>query len=378
MLSSQEISRYSRHLLLSEIGIEGQDKLKSARVLVIGAGGLGCPVLLYLTAAGVGNIGIVDFDLIDETNLQRQILFDSSDVGKPKAETAKIKLVKQNPFVGIEVFNTKLSTENALQIFFGYDIIIDGTDNFATRYLVNDACFILKKILISGFIFKFEGQVTVFDFKRKNIPTYRCLFPSPPSPELALSCSEIGVIGVLPGIIGTLMANETIKVIVGIGEILSGKLLIWDALSMNTQTLEFERNAEAVKLIPKTELEFREMDYEYFCGSKKQDSSVQEISVNELFDLILSNEKIQIVDVREPNEPPEITGLNAIKIPLGEIEERSSEILRNEKVIVICKSGIRSAKAIEILQNKFAFKNLFNLKGGVIEWIMNANETQKA
>ncbi|MBL0309315.1 MAG: molybdopterin-synthase adenylyltransferase MoeB [Bacteroidetes bacterium] len=377
MLSKQEISRYSRHLLLPEIGMIGQEKLKNSRVLVIGAGGLGCPVLLYLTAAGVGNIGIIDFDLIDETNLHRQILFDSSDIGKPKAEVAKAKLQKQNPLVDIVVLNTKLSTQNALEIFSTYDIIVDGTDNFATRYLVNDACFILKKILVSGSIFRFEGQVAVFDFRKDNVPTYRCLFPSPPSPDLAPSCSEAGVIGVLPGIIGTLMANETIKVITGIGEILSGKLLVMNVLNMNFQTLEFERDSEAINTIPKTEIEFKKMDYEYFCGRRKQDSSVHNISVDELMELILSKEKIQIVDVREINESPIITLLNDLKIPLGEIEERAHEISRDRKVIVICQSGIRSAQAIEILQNQFAFKNLFNLKGGVMEWVMNVNKTEK-
>ncbi len=377
MLSKQEISRYNRHLLLPEIGMKGQEKLKSARVLVMGAGGLGCPVLLYLTAAGIGTIGIVDFDVVEESNLQRQTIFDVSDIGKPKTEIVKAKLQKQNPFIEIQVFNTKLSTENALEIFSEYDIIIDGTDNFATRYLVHDACFLLHKTLVSGSIFRFEGQVCVFDFRKENAPTYRCLFPSPPSPELAPSCSEAGVVGVLPGVIGTLMANETIKWLTGIGEILTGKLLVLNVLNMNFQTVEFDRNTESVKAIPKTEVEFKQMDYEYFCGSKVKDVSVKEISAGELLDLISAEQNIQILDVREKEEQPEIEALNDLKIPLGEIAEHASEIARDKKVIVICKSGIRSTRAIEILQIKYGFKNLYNLKGGVMEWIMIENKTQR-
>lgn len=376
MLSNQEISRYSRHILLSEIGMMGQEKLKDAKVLVIGAGGLGCPVLLYLTAAGVGKIGIVDFDVIDETNLQRQILFDNADVGKPKAETAKDKLQKQNPFVEIEVINTKLSTNNAIELFSGYDIIIDGTDNFATRYMVNDACFILKKVLISGSIFRFEGQIAVFDFRKENAPSYRCLFPSPPSPDQAQGCSETGVIGVLPGIIGTLMANETIKVITEIGDILSGKLLVLDVLNMNFQTLGFERNLDAINAIPKTEIEFKEMDYEYFCGSKNKQILIREITVGEMLELILLRENIQILDVREPGEKPDIEQLNDLKIPLGEIEEYNNKISKDKKVIVFCKSGKRSKAAIELLQTNYGFKNLFNLKGGVMEWMVMTAKTK--
>ncbi len=377
MLSKEEISRYSRHLLLSEIGIEGQAKLKNARVLVIGAGGLGCPVLLYLTAAGVGHVGIIDFDMIDESNLQRQILFDSSTIGKPKTEIAKAKLQNQNPFVKIKIFNIKLTIENAFELFSAYDIIVDGTDNFTTRYLVNDACYLLHKTLVSGSIFRFEGQISVFDFIRKDTPTYRCLFPSPPSPELAPSCSEAGVIGVLPGIIGTLMANETIKLIVGIGEILVGRLLILNSLNMNFQTLEFERNTEAIKAIPKTEVEFKKMDYEYFCGNKTVQNSILEISVDELNTLISSQEKIQIVDVRELGEQPDVSTLHSLNIPLGEIENRAAEISKDKKVIVVCRSGIRSAYAIELLQSKYGFENLFNLKGGVSEWMMCENQTEK-
>lgn len=377
MLSKEEILRYNRHLLLPQIGLAGQQRLKNARVLVIGAGGLGCPVLQYLCAVGMGHIGIVDFDVVEETNLQRQVLFNVTDIGKPKAETLKEKLQRQNPYVRIEVFNTKLSTENALEIFSSYEIIIDGTDNFATRYLVNDASFLLKKILISGSIYKFEGQVSVFDFTSENSPTYRCLFPAPPNAEHALSCEEVGVIGVLPGIVGTLMANETIKIIVGIGETLSGKVLMLNALSTNFQTVEFERNPEAVKAIPQTESAFKRMDYEFFCGNKNEDTHIREISTTELYSLISSKAEIQILDVREIEEQPEIADWNSLKIPLREIENRAEEISRDKKTIVVCKVGMRSQRAIEILQSKCAFKNLYNLKGGVMEWIKTTNKTQK-
>ena len=246
MLTEKEISRYSRHLLLPEIGHEGQQKLKNARVLVIGAGGLGCPVLMYLVAAGVGKIGIVDFDRVDETNLQRQVLFDVADIGSSKSEVAKHKLSGQNPLIEIESIQQRVTNQNAIGIFSGYDIVVDGTDNFSTRYLVNDACVLLDKTLVSGSIFKFQGQISVFNFKNEKGergPTYRCLFPTPPPSGSILSCSETGVLGVLPGILGTLMANEVIKIIAGIGEVLSGKVLLIDALTMNFQTITIARSA---------------------------------------------------------------------------------------------------------------------------------------
>ncbi len=377
MLSNKEISRYNRHILLSEIGREGQEKLKSSRVLVIGAGGLGCPVLLYLTAAGVGTIGIIDFDTIEESNLQRQTLFDDADIGQPKAEVAKLKLERKNPYVKIKAYQKQLSVGNALELFSNYDIVIDGTDNFATRYMVNDACFLLKKVLVSGSIFKFEGQVIVFDFRQENSPTYRCLFPSPPSPDQALSCAEIGVMGVLPGIIGALLANEAIKTIVGIGKVLTGRLLVMNTLSMDIQTLDFERNKEAIEAIPLTKAEFKEMDYAYFCGERRANTDIKEISADHLFAKINANERLQIIDVRATNEEPQTPMLNSIKIPLEEILDRADEIETDKNVIVICRSGIRSAKAIDLLQHKLNHKHLFNLQGGVMEWILKVNEIQK-
>jgi sulfur-carrier protein adenylyltransferase/sulfurtransferase len=379
MLNEKEIVHYSRHILLSEIGRVGQEKLKNARVLVVGAGGLGCPVLMYLTAAGVGKIGIVDFDKVDETNLQRQVLFDVSDIGKQKARIAREKLVQQNPHIEILDINLKLSTANALYLFSDYTIIVDGTDNFSTRYLVNDACVLLEKTLVSGSIFKFQGQLSVFNYRGENGsfgPTYRCLFPSPPPAGSTPSCSEIGVMGVLPGIIGTLMANETIKIITGVGEILSGKILLFDSLNMNFQTIEIERNPEAIKSMPRNKEAFKQMDYEFFCGVDTSTSTIKEISAEELLALLSVHKNIQVLDVRETQEHPQVPALSALNIPLGDIEKHVSLIPRDKQVVVFCRGGTRSRKAIELLSSKHDFDNLYNLKGGVIEWIKICNKKQ--
>ncbi len=366
MLTEKEIARYSRHLLLPEIGTAGQEKLKSARVLVLGAGGLGCPVLQYLAAAGIGKIGVLDFDKVDESNLQRQVLYDTQDVSTPKAEAAKQKLSRQNPLIDIESLCERLTIKNALSIFANYDLIVDGTDNFSTRYLVNDACGLLGKPFISGAIFKFSGQVSVFNFKQG--PTYRCLFPAPPEPGSVPGCSETGVLGVLPGIIGTLMANEAIKLITGTGDLLSGKLLMVDALSLNFQTLSIKRNEEALGQVPKNAEEFMKQDYDLFCGLKKKDSLFKEISAAELHRLIYAKENIQLLDVRDKNELPLLPELKDLHIPLKEIHSHPEKISRDKKVIVFCRSGARSRKAIELLSDKFGFQNLYNLKGGAMEW----------
>lgn len=379
MLTEKEITRYSRHLLLSEIGKQGQEKLKNSRVLVIGAGGLGCPVLMYLTAAGVGKIGVIDFDKVDESNLQRQVLFDVNDIGKPKSEVAKEKLSRQNPLIKIESVNDKLTVKNALDIFFNYDIIMDGTDNFSTRYLVNDACVLLDKILVSGSIFKFQGQISVFNHKDetgKYGPTYRCLFPSPPSAGSVPSCSEIGVMGVLSGIIGTLMANETIKIITHIGKILSGKVLLFDALALNFHTIEIKRNPVAISLMPSV-AEFKKADYDFFCGIEKNHTAINEISAMELFAIISARADIRILDVREPDELPLVSEFHDLMIPLGKIEQHIERIPHDKKVIVICRNGNRSRRAIELLSEKYGFSNLYNLKGGVLEWIITVSEKQK-
>lgn len=371
MLNKEEIARYSRHLLLSEIGTTGQEKIKSAKILVIGAGGLGCPALQYLTAMGVGVIGIIDFDKVEESNLQRQILYSIEDIRKLKTEAAVSKLSKQNPFVKFNSYPVRLDNQNAIEFFSQYDLIIDGTDNFATRYLVNDACVILNKPLIYGSIYKFEGQVSVLNYtdsSGQTGPTYRCLFPTPPLSGSIPNCSEIGVLGVLPGIIGTLQATEAIKIISGIGEPLSGKLLLFDALVMSFQVIGISRNNEWGNSAPKNIEEFLRMDYEYFCGNKNSESSTKSISADELKLIIENNSEIQLLDVREPFEEPQISELMDLKIPLGDIHNQTHLISKKKKVIVFCKSGSRSKRAIEILEKDFGFTNLHNLEGGVISW----------
>jgi adenylyltransferase/sulfurtransferase len=368
MLNPKEINRYSRHIILSEIGMKGQEKLKQAKVLMVGAGGLGCPVLQYLAAAGVGTMGISDDDKVDETNLHRQVLFSTDDIGRNKAEVAKEKLSKYNPYIHLISHPLHLTSENALKIIYQYDLVIDGSDNFPTRYLVNDACVMLNKPLVFGSIFKFEGQVSVFNYK--NGPTYRCLFPEPPvsSPN----CAEIGVLGVLPGIIGTLMANEALKIILGIGKILSGKLFVLDALNFQTQLISFEKNPENSKI---TTL----IDYDDFCKTRSENFSqvsnsekvggreFKEISANELKKLFDDKKDFQLIDVREEWEYAS-ENLGGENIPLGSIEKNIDKILKEKQVIVYCRSGNRSKKAIEILQHKYGFTNLYNLSGGIEAW----------
>ncbi len=368
MLNKEEISRYSRHISLSQIGIAGQEKLKAAKILVIGAGGLGCPILQYITAAGVGEIGIVDFDTVEESNLQRQLLFNNEDIGKFKSEVAAEKLKKQNPYIKFNIHNLELNNQNAIQIFNNYDVIIDGTDNFSTRYLINDACYILKKPLIYGSIYKFEGQVSLFNFLEKNGtlgPNYRCLFPEPPSPEVAPNCSEIGVLGVLPGIIGALQANEALKLVLNIGENLSGKLLHFDALSMAFYKMDIYNNNVEI-LIPGNENEFENFDYNFFCGLS---ANLKSISADELVIFLHNKDCIQLLDVRETDEIPIISELKDLSIPLSKIEEKVSSISKDKKVIVYCKSGKRSKAAINLLQTKFKFNNLYNLDGGINKWL---------
>ncbi|MES2285656.1 MAG: molybdopterin-synthase adenylyltransferase MoeB [Bacteroidota bacterium] len=371
MLNKEEIARYSRHLLLPEIGVTGQEKIKTAKVLVIGAGGLGCPALQYLTAMGIGEIGIVDFDIVEESNLQRQILYSLEDIGKLKTEAAVSKLSKQNPFVKFNSYPVRLDNQNAIELFSGYDLILDGTDNFATRYLVNDVCVLLNKPLVYGSIYKFEGQVSVLNYTNSEGqpgPTYRCLFPSPPASGSILNCSEIGVLGVLPGIIGTLQATEAIKIISGIGEPLSGRLLLFDALAMNFQVIEIARNNEWINSAPKNIEEFLKTDYEYFCGNKNSESSTKSISADELKSILENNIEVQLLDVREPFEEPQISELIDLQIPLGDIHNHADLISKEKKVIVFCKSGSRSKRAIEILEKDFGFTNLHNLEGGITTW----------
>jgi molybdopterin/thiamine biosynthesis adenylyltransferase/rhodanese-related sulfurtransferase len=351
MLSAQEQHRYARHLILPEIGLEGQQKLKQAKVLVIGAGGLGCPVLQYLTAAGVGSIGIIDFDKVDESNLQRQVLYNAEDVGKYKVEVAKEKLQKQNPYIQLTAINYQLSSKNALDIISQYDIVVDGSDNFATRYLINDTCVILHKILVFGSIYKFDGQVSVFNFQ--NGPTYRCLYPDSPIDGEMANCAEVGVIGVLPGIIGTLQANEVIKIITEIGETLSGKLLTFDALTMQFNTFEIIANPDSRKI---TKL----IDYDFFCGTMK------EISAQELKEKIKQKEDFQLIDVREENEY-QVKNISGILIPLDTLQANLHKINKEKEIIVHCASGARSKKAITILKEN-GFTKISNLKNGLLDF----------
>jgi len=364
--SKEELERYSRHLIIPEFNIEGQRKLKNAKVLIIGSGGLGSPLLLYLTAAGVGTIGIVDFDVVDETNLQRQVLFSVDDVGQSKASSAIKRLKGLNPHVNFIEHNTRFTSENALEILSQYDVVADGTDNFPTRYLVNDASVILQKPNVYASIFRFEGQVSVFNYTDKNGnvgPNYRDLFPTPPPPGLVPSCAEGGVIGVLPGIIGSLQANEVIKVITGVGEPLSGRLFLFDALTFETRTLKVHKDPEqepVVKLI----------DYEMFCGIGEPDeeqSKVKEITVQELESLRDQREAYQLIDVREPYEY-EIANLEGLLIPLSEVQEKVDQIASDKKVVIHCRSGARSAQAIRDLEKAFGFTNLYNLKGGILAY----------
>lgn len=371
MLSQDEKNRYSRHLNLAEIGIEGQEKLKQSRVLVIGAGGLGCAVLQYLTAVGVGTIGIVDFDVVDESNLQRQILYTIDDIGKSKVECSVKRLSQQNPFVKFVPYNSKLTNKNAIDIIRDYEIVVDGTDNFATRYLVNDACVLLKKPLVYGSIHKFEGQVTVFNYPTKEGnpgPTYRCLFPNSLSQESAPNCSEIGVLGILPGIIGTLQASEVIKIIVGIGDVLSGQLTILNVLTMQFFVISFEQNKSKPELMPVNIDQFKNFDYGLICANAIW-TSVNEISTDELERIISRNRnEIQLLDIREYNEQPLLNELKELHIPLAEIIESVDKIDKNKKVVVLCRSGVRGKIAIQLLQKKYGKDNLYNLKGGLTEW----------
>ena len=371
--SKEELERYSRHLIIPEFNIEGQRRLKNAKVLVIGSGGLGSPLLLYLTAAGVGTIGLVDFDVVDETNLQRQVLFSVDDVGKAKTESAINRLQGLNPHIRFIEHNTRLTSENALEILADYDVIADGTDNFPTRYLVNDASVILQKPNVYASIFRFEGQVSVFNYTDKDGktgPNYRDLFPTPPPPGLVPSCAEGGVIGVLPGIIGSLQANEVIKVITGIGEPLSGRLFLFDALTFETRTLKVHKDPEQESIV-------KLIDYEMFCGLGEEDESkpsVKEITVQELESLKDQGEQYQLIDVREPYEY-EIANLNGVLIPQAQVEDHVDQIASDRKVIIHCRSGVRSAQAIQALEKKFGFNNLYNLKGGILAYADEIDNT---
>jgi molybdopterin/thiamine biosynthesis adenylyltransferase/rhodanese-related sulfurtransferase len=367
-LSKEEILRYSRHLIMPEVGLEGQLKLRQAKVLMIGTGGLGAPLGLYLAAAGVGHLGLVDFDVVDFTNLQRQVTFSTNDVGKPKTEATKARLSALNPAIEIEAFETRLTSENAFDLFRDFDIIVDGTDNFPTRYLVNDACVLLGKPNVYGSIFRFEGQATVFGYP--GGPCYRCLYPEPPPPGLVPSCAEGGVLGVLPGIVGAIQAMETIKLILGTGEPLVGRLLLFDALSMRFRELKLHKNPACPVCGPNRTIT-KLIDYEEFCGIRGEEApavtnGIPEITAREVKARLDHGDDLFILDVREPHEY-QICNLNGKLIPLGELPRRVHELDSSREMVVHCRSGKRSAEAIQFLQ-KAGFKKLWNLKGGVLAW----------
>lgn len=354
-LTTQDTNRYSRHLLLDKVGIEGQLKLKQAKVLVIGAGGLGCPVLQYLGAAGVGEIGIVDFDVVDESNLQRQILFGVDDLGKSKAETAKLRLESQNPLIEITAYNFELTNKNSIELFKQYDIIVDGTDNFSTRYMVNDACVLVDKPLVYGAIHKFEGQVSVFNYE--NGPTYRCLFPNTPDLDSISSCSEVGVIGVLPGIIGTQQANEVLKMILGIGKVMSGELLIYNALEPSFLQLNINKSTLLSEVGINSILDFEQFDYSLSCTVS--DDYITRLELDNLPNSTL------VLDVREDWETPKVENKTVVNIPLDELDDCLSDIPTDETVYVVCQKGGRSQVAIDFLKSEYNFTNLVNVVGGI-------------
>ena len=367
-LTNEEILRYSRHLIMPEVGMEGQLKLKNAKVLLIGTGGLGAPLGLYLAAAGVGHLGLVDFDVVDFTNLQRQVTFGSDDVGKPKAAAAQARLSNLNPDIQIETFETKLTSENALELFKNFDIIVDGTDNFPTRYLVNDACILLGKPNVYGSIFRFEGQVTVFGMPAG--PCYRCLYPEPPPPGLVPSCAEGGVLGVLPGIVGSIQAMETIKLILGTGESLKGRLLLFDALAMKFRELKLRKNHSCPACGDHPTIT-KLIDYYEFCGVRGEEApgpgvQVPEIAPRDLKSRLDRGDDLFILDVREPHEF-QICNLNGHLIPLGELPRRVHELDSSREIVAHCRSGKRSAEAVDFLR-KAGFRKILNLKGGILAW----------
>jgi molybdopterin/thiamine biosynthesis adenylyltransferase/rhodanese-related sulfurtransferase len=366
-LSNDEILRYSRHLIMPEVGMEGQLKIKAAKVLCIGAGGLGSPLALYLGAAGVGTLGIMDFDVVDYTNLQRQIIHSTADVGRKKLDSAADKLKAINPFINIRKFDTRLSSNNAIELFKEFDIIADGTDNFPTRYLVNDACVIASKPNVYGSIFRFEGQASIF--ATEGGPCYRCLYPEPPPPGLVPSCAEGGVLGILPGLVGIIQATEVIKLILGIGDPLIGRLLLIDALGMSFRQLKLRKNPDCPvcgKNPTITEL----IDYEQFCGIRGEEAPVEtvggEMQVEELKRRLDAGDDIYVLDVREPHEY-QIANIGGHLIPLGDLPNRVNELDTSREIVAHCKSGGRSGKAVTFLRQA-GFKKVHNLAGGITAW----------
>jgi len=366
-LTNDEILRYSRHLIMPEVGMVGQQKLKAAKVLCIGAGGLGSPLALYLAAAGVGTLGIVDFDVVDFTNLQRQIIHSTADVGRKKLESAAEKLKAINPYVNLKTYETRLSSANALELFREFDIVADGTDNFPTRYLVNDACVLTGKPNVYGSIFRFEGQASVF--ATEEGPCYRCLYPEPPPPGLVPSCAEGGVLGILPGLVGVMQATEVIKLILGVGEPLIGRLLLIDALGMKFRELKLRKNPECPACGKHPTIK-ELIDYNEFCGIRGEEKPVEtgipEMQVEELKRRLDAGDDLYVLDVREPHEY-QICNIGGHLIPLGDLPKRVNELDSSREIVAHCRSGVRSGKAVAFLQQA-GFKRVHNLAGGILAW----------
>ena len=368
-LTAEEIRRYGRHLVLSEVGMAGQERLKAARVLIVGAGGLGSPVGLYLAAAGVGTLGLVDFDQVEVSNLQRQVLYGQQDVGRPKLEVAVERLAAVNPHIRLVPHSFRLDSTNALELFAAYDVVVDGTDNFPTRYLVNDACVLAGKPNVYGSIFRFEGQVAVFWGARG--PCYRCLFPEPPPPGVVPSCAEGGVLGVLPGIIGSLQANEAIKLILGVGEPLIGRLLLFDALKLQFRELKIKKSA-ACPVCSENPTQRELIDYEQFCGGADSEREVSEtaeteIGAQELARWREEGQRFLLLDVRTPEEHAIAHIQGALLIPLAELPRRLDELQREVPIVAHCHVGVRSARAAQLLR-RAGFRRVRNLRGGIDAW----------
>ena len=368
-LSTNEIARYSRHLIMPEVGVDGQKRLKASSILLIGAGGLGSPLALYLAAAGIGRLGLIDFDVVDFSNLQRQLLHGTADVGRPKLHSARDKLAAINAEVRVDLYDEHLTSKNVMRIFEPYDIIIDGTDNFPTRYLVNDACVLLKKPNIYGSIFRFDGQASIF--YPPYGPCYRCLYPEPPPPGEVPSCAEGGVLGILPGVIGVIQATEAVKLVLGKGESLVGRLMHYDALAMKFREFKVRRNPKCPMCGDNPTIKAL-IDYEQFCGIRGQESpapkaAAAEITVEELKKRMDRKENLFVLDVRNPNEFQICRMPGTVLIPLPELSQRLGELPRDREIIVHCKSGMRSAKAAQLLKEQ-GFANVVNLQGGILAW----------
>jgi adenylyltransferase/sulfurtransferase len=369
-LTNDEMRRYARHVIMPEVGLEGQERLKAARVLCVGAGGLGSPLLLYLAAAGVGTIGIVDFDVVDESNLQRQVIHSTDNLGRSKIDSAAARVAAINPFVTVKTFNEKLTSENALRIFSDFDLVADGTDNFATRYLVNDACVLTGKLNIYASVFRFEGQATVFG--AKDGPCYRCLYPEPPPPGMVPSCAEGGVLGILPGLLGLIQATETIKLIAGLGDSLVGRLLLVDALAMHFRELRIKKDPDCPACGKNPTLTGL-IDYEQFCGVRGETPAIPQIEPAELKRRLDAGEEIVVLDVREPHEY-QIANIGGRLVPLRELPKKLDGLERDGEIVVHCKTGGRSAKACEVLLNA-GFKRVSNLAGGIDAWAQKVDPT---